>query len=71
MIIDAPVWLFEEMNRSCRGFFYTAKDKANGTQCLVAWEQICRPKEMGGLGILNLRLQSLALHVRWEWLIKT
>jgi hypothetical protein len=35
---------------------------------LVNWEQICKPLEFGGLGIKNMRLQGLALRVKWQWM---
>lgn len=38
---------------------------------VVAWRSICKPKELGGLGIKELRLQGLALRVRWLWLRRT
>jgi hypothetical protein len=28
---------------------------------LVAWDKICRPKDQGGLGVLNLEVQNKAL----------
>jgi mannosylglycoprotein endo-beta-mannosidase len=68
LVAEAPAWLLEEMNKIFRGFFWAAKERANGGQCLVAWSSICRPFEFGGLGVKDLRLQSLALRVRWEWL---
>lgn len=30
-------------------------------QSLAAWELVCRPKEKGGLGVINLRIQNEAL----------
>jgi hypothetical protein len=71
LITEAPVWLLEEVEKSCRGFFWAGKDRANGGQCLVAWGQICKPLALGGLGVKNLRKQGLALRVRWEWLQRT
>jgi hypothetical protein len=71
LIDEAPCWLLEEVGRGFRGFFWSAKDKANGSQCLIAWNQVCKPLELGGLGVKNLRLQGLALRVRWEWLRRT
>jgi hypothetical protein len=68
LVMDAPVWVFGELDRRFRGFLWAAKERANGGQCLVAWEQICKPKEFGGLGIRNLRLHGMALRLRWEWL---
>jgi hypothetical protein len=38
---------------------------------LVAWNKVTRPKEFGGLDILNLRLMNWALRLRWLWLKKT
>jgi hypothetical protein len=65
LMFEAPVWLLEEVNKGMRGFFWPAKEHANGGQCLMAWDQICRHMEFGGLGVKDLRLQGLALRVRW------
>jgi hypothetical protein len=43
----------------------------NGGQCLIAWENVCKPTDMGGLGVKDLKLQGLALRARWEWLRRT
>ena len=34
--------------------------------CRVAWEVVCRPKELGGLAIIDLRRFGLALKLRWD-----
>lgn len=39
-----------------------------GGKCKVAWPSVCRPTELGGLGILDLRFFGFALRLRWEWL---
>jgi hypothetical protein len=71
LVLEAPVWLLDEIDRGLKGFFRAGKEKANGGQFLVAWEQVCKPKELGGLAIKNLRLQGFAMRVRWEWLRRT
>ena len=71
IVADAPCWLLEELEKSMRDFFWAGKDIANGGQCLVAWDRVCVPQEYGGLGIKNLRMQGLALRVRWQWLLRT
>jgi hypothetical protein len=43
----------------------------NGGQCLVAWQKICKPLSMGGLGVKDLPLQGIALQMRWDWLRHT
>jgi len=37
-------------------------------KCKVAWETVCRPTELGGLGVIDLRRAGFALRVRWLWL---
>lgn len=37
----------------------------------MARQRVCRPKELGGLGLLDLNCQGLALRLRWEWLRRT
>ncbi|CAL4990597.1 unnamed protein product [Urochloa decumbens] len=64
-------WVFQEIDKRRRGFLWAGKDKANGSQCLVAWPVVCRPPEFGGLGVPDLRLASFALRLRWLWLKRT
>jgi hypothetical protein len=42
-------------------------DKVTGGKCLVNWTTVCLPKNLGGLGIQNLQMQSISLRVRWLW----
>jgi hypothetical protein len=71
LISEAPAWLIQEVEKHFHGFFWAASERASGGQCLVAWDQLCKPLEYGGLGIKDLKLQSLALRVRWQWLQRT
>jgi hypothetical protein len=68
VVAEAPVWLLEDINRWMRAFFWAGKAEVNGGQCLAAWRGIFKPKEFGGLGVKDLRLQGLALRLRWMWL---
>lgn len=36
----------------------------------MAWEVICRPKELDDLNILDLRRFGLALRLCWDWVQK-
>jgi hypothetical protein len=71
MVAEAPVWLLDEVEGWERAFFWAGKRKVHGGQCLVAWDVVYKPYEFGGLGVKNLRLQGLALRVRWVWLRRT
>jgi hypothetical protein len=35
----------------------------------VNWPEVCRPKDQGGLGIINSRLFNAALMIKWIWRI--
>ena len=34
---------------------------------MVNWRAVCRPRELGGLGITNIEAQSTTLRMRWLW----
>ena len=38
---------------------------------MVSWRRVCRPKQLGGLGIIDLHKHGIALRLRWEWLRRT
>jgi hypothetical protein len=71
VVAEAPMWLLEEINKWMRAFFWAGGGEVRGGQCLVAWSSICKPREFGGLGVKDLKLQGLALRVRWHWLRRT
>ena len=39
----------------------------SGGKCKINWEQVCKSKTQGGLGILNLKRIVAALRIRWLW----
>lgn len=62
-----PAWLAKLIDKVRRGFLWEGSEVASGGKCLVSWRTVCRPKELGGLGITNLLAQSRALRMRWLW----
>jgi len=38
---------------------------------LLAWPRVCRPPELGGLGIFDLQRFGYALRMRWLWMKRT
>jgi hypothetical protein len=34
---------------------------------LVSWQEICKPKDQGGLGVMNTKLMIQALMIKWIW----
>jgi hypothetical protein len=71
MALDLPAWAHKSIDKFCRGFFWRGQKEAKGGHCQVAWGAICRPMELGGLGISSLKELSWVLRIRWLWLQKT
>ncbi|AQK39484.1 TUB-transcription factor 14 [Zea mays] len=62
--ISLPLGVVAQIDRRRRSFLWTGEDKASGACCLVAWEKVCTPKVVGGLGIKDLRLHNRCLLVK-------
>jgi hypothetical protein len=55
MALDLPQWAHKEFDKIRRNYFWRGHKEAKGGHCLVAWDAVCRPIELGGLSISNLR----------------
>jgi hypothetical protein len=64
-------WALGCIDRSRRAFLWTGAQTVAGGKCRVAWRMVSIPKELGGLGIIDLRRLGIALRLRWEWLRRT
>jgi hypothetical protein len=68
MSLDVQIETLLAIEKILHGFFWKGRKDAHGGHCLVAWDRVCMPTELGGLGIINLWKMNLALKVRWLWL---
>lgn len=64
-------WAIEQIDKKRRGFLWTGTESAHGGRCKVVWPIVCSPKDVGGLGLPDLRILGFALRLRWEWLRRT
>ena len=61
--LEVPVSIKEQVIKYMRHCLWRKKNndvQVKGS-ALVAWTKVCRPKEQGGLGVLNLEVQNKAL----------
>jgi hypothetical protein len=70
MSLDIPPKVIEALRKICRAFHWKGRQEVKGGHCLVAWDKVTSPKDLGGLGIPNLHLLNIALRCRWAWLQK-
>jgi hypothetical protein len=62
--IELPAGLLDALDKLRRSFLWAPADRASGAKCHVAWDLVCRPKEEGGLGVHDLRIQNKCLQMR-------
>lgn len=55
MAVDLHPRVLKDIDKIRKGFLWRGKKEVRGGHCLVAWGRVCRPVELGGLGIFSLR----------------
>jgi hypothetical protein len=70
IVINVPKWFLILVHKIRRGFIWKGSENVNGGCCLVTWDKVQQPLNLGGLGIHNLETVGLALQVRWQWFKK-
>jgi exonuclease III len=68
-VIPLPKWAVRKLDKLARNFIWNADDSenANGGRSLVNWKVVCTPKNLGGLGVVDLDRFGRALRLRWPW----
>jgi hypothetical protein len=69
-VIPLSNWARHKIIRIARRFIWAGdvgEHDARG-HALVNWKTVCHPKNLGGLGILDLERSRRALRLRWLWL---
>ncbi|KAM0823087.1 hypothetical protein ACQ4PT_071122 [Festuca glaucescens] len=68
MALDVDPWFLQAVDKLRRGFLWEGKNEAHAGNCMVAWDAVCTPKYLGGLGLPKLRWMHSALRACWIWL---
>jgi hypothetical protein len=60
-------WAINQIDKLWRAFIWCGEQMGTAGSCKVTWLTVCRPHDLGGLGVLDLRRAGVALRARWEW----
>lgn len=66
-IFRLPAWVIKKIDQLRRDFLWTGPDIDNLACRLVSWKNLCRPRDHGGWGILDLQTFNHALLGKWWW----
>lgn len=69
MAICPPI--LRQINRIIREFLWHGRRDTHAGHGPVNWQRVCRPLELGGLGVRDLQRSGVALSARWLWLQRT
>jgi hypothetical protein len=62
--LKVPITIFIHFEKSGRQFLWADREDKIQGKCLASWDLICRPKDEGGLGVIDLRKQNKALLIK-------
>ncbi|KAL5573075.1 hypothetical protein UlMin_022672 [Ulmus minor] len=60
-----------KLDARIRSFWWGPSSNGRKPMCLKAWDALCKPKSLGGLGFRRMRDFNLALLSKWGWNILT
>jgi hypothetical protein len=59
--LDSPITIKKQIIKYLRHCLWTSPDLEDRRPAMVAWSTVCRPKDQGGLGIMDIYVQNKAL----------
>lgn len=66
-LFHLPSWVIKKIDHLRRYFLWSGPDIDRPTCKLVCWKILCRPRNQGGWGILDLDIFKQALLGKWWW----
>lgn len=66
-LFHLPCWVIKDIDRIRRDFLWSGPDLDHSGCRLVCWKNLCRPRDQGDWGILDLARFNQALLGKWLW----
>jgi Reverse transcriptase (RNA-dependent DNA polymerase) len=60
ILFKIPCWVLIKIDRIRKRFLWAGSDITSRKYHLIRWKVICRPKEFGGWGVLNLEFMNIS-----------
>jgi hypothetical protein len=64
--LKIPIQVWKRVRRMQREFLWGAKVGRKKISW-VKWEEVCKPKNQGGLGVRDIRAVNISLLTKWRW----
>ncbi|XP_078169794.1 uncharacterized protein LOC144564134 [Carex rostrata] len=65
--LKLPVWVIKDIDKIRRHFLWHGVTQQKKKLNLANWKMICKPKQLGGLGIMELFVFNDAMLAKWYW----
>jgi hypothetical protein len=59
--LQLPVTVIKAIDTARKNCLWRGNNPSSTRKSLASWDRVCTPKEKGGLGVINLRVQNTAL----------
>jgi hypothetical protein len=63
--IGLPEWMHKALENIMKGFLWISTNVFQKVKCTIVWGKVQCPLQMGGLGIVDLKLFGMALGLQW------
>jgi len=60
-----PHTVIQQIDKFRKHYLWSKGDINRRGTCLAAWDPACRPKEEGGLGIINMKNENIAFLMKF------
>jgi hypothetical protein len=60
-LLQLPVLVIKAIDTARKNCLWRGNNPSSTRKSLTSWDRVCTPKEKGGLGVINLRVQNTAL----------